>query len=84
MTYQSENQLGTAIKFPKEFSNILSINTSINFTSETSSAIQKTDRVVSDLENLKNSGFLNIYSYADDNDYLPTNTITVSWLVSFY
>ena len=83
LNYQSSNQLGTSIKFPKEFTNIFSVNVSINYTEITAIAVQKTDRVFSDLETLKNTGYLNIYACSDDNDYLTTETITVSWIVSF-
>ena len=85
LVYQSQNQLGLAEEFdiPSDLVYCYGIMASLNYATYNPHATQKVDRVCPWLDNVNDNKKISIFAYADDNDFVDGDTVTVSWIM-FY
>ena len=84
LSYQSVAQLGYGFKLLEPNKNVISVIASINYTSASVHTALDVKQILTDLETLKSTGYLNIYAYPRDGvSFIEENAIGVSWIVAY-
>ena len=79
LTYQSANQVGTAIPLNVNIKIMYCAVATVNYTG--AGAINKVSRVCPHLQNDVDA--ISLFAYSDANAFVDGDTVTVSWLIIY-
>ena len=84
LVYNSSNQLGGVVNITlPNFTVCFSITATLIYSADSSQTCQKIDRVCSWLGDANDNKRISVFAYADDNDFMPSDTVTVSWVMVY-
>lgn len=84
LVYNSSNQLGGTVDITlPNFTLCVSITATLIYSAGSSQTCQKIDRLCSWLEDANDNKRITIFAYADGNDFIPSDTVTVSWAMVY-